>query len=195
MTERPSAPEHRHTHLCPVQHAGLLTGWVRRLINHPKWILRPLVTSGDTVADLGCGPGFFTLPLAELVGPDGRVIAVDVQEGMLALVRARAEAAGLASRIQLHLVTPDAPVAAGPAGPADFALAFWVLHEAPDQRAFLQGAHDLLRPGGRLLLVEPIGHVSKADFAVALATAQDIGFALLARPRVGLSRAALLRRP
>jgi SAM-dependent methyltransferase len=82
-----------------------------------------------------------------------------------------------------------------PAGPADLALAFWVLHEAPDQRKFLQGAHDLLKPGGRLLLVEPIGHVSKARFAAALATAQDIGFSLVARPRAGLSRAALLRRP
>jgi ubiquinone/menaquinone biosynthesis C-methylase UbiE len=192
VPDRPAATKPADLYVCPVRYAGLLTGWVRRLINRPKRILRPHVATGDTVVDLGCGPGFFTLPLAELVGPEGRVVAVDVQEGMLEIVRTRAEAAGLSSRIQSLLVTPDGPV---PAGPADLALAFWVLHEAPDQRKFLQGAHDLLKPGGRLLLVEPIGHVSKARFAAALATAQDIGFSLVARPRAGLSRAALLRRP
>jgi ubiquinone/menaquinone biosynthesis C-methylase UbiE len=192
MSDRASATEPADPYVCPVQYAGLLTGVLRRLMNHPKRILRPVVAAGDTVVDLGCGPGFFTLPLAELVGPDGRVIAVDVQEGMLALMRKRAEAAGLSPRIQSLLVAPDGPVAAGP---ADIALAFWVLHETPDQRMFLQSAHDLLKPGGRLLLVEPIGHVSKRAFAAALATAQDIGFTLLGTPRVGFSRAALLRRP
>ena len=192
MRERTAATEQSRTYVCPVGCAGLLTGRVRRLINHPKWILRPLVTAGDTVVDLGCGPGFFTLALAELVGDKGRVIAVDVQEGMLDMLRTKAEAAGLSSRIELRLITPDAPLVTDP---ADFVLAFWVLHEAPDKQGFLQNAHDLLRPGGRLLLVEPVGHVSKAGFVAALATAQDVGFSLLARPRVGFSRAALLRRP
>ena len=187
-----STGANRHNHVCPVQYAGLLTGTVRRLFNHPKRILRPLVAAGDTVVDLGCGPGFFTLPLAEMVGDGGRVIAVDVQQGMLDLLRARAETAGLDSRIQTYLATPDAPLAIGP---ADLVLAFWVLHEAPDQERLLADAHGLLRPGGRLLLVEPIGHVSKTGFAAALALAQAMGFALLGRPRVGLSRAAVLQRP
>ncbi len=179
-------------HICPVKYAGLLTGRVRRLINRPKWLLRPLVAPGETVADLGCGPGFFTLPLAELVGNSGQVIAVDVQQGMLDMLRTRAEAAGLSRRIQPHLATADG---LGVTASADFALAFWVLHEVPDQHRFLQDAHDLLRPGGRLLLVEPVGHVSKADFAAALAMAGEVGFVLTGRPRAGLSRAALLQRP
>jgi SAM-dependent methyltransferase len=191
VPERPDRAEPKDPYVCPVQYAGLLTGWLRRLMNHPKRILRPVVAAGDTVVDLGCGPGFFTLPLAELVGAEGHVIAVDVQQGMLDMMRARAEAAGLSSRIQSLLVTPDGPVSAGP---ADMALAFWVLHETPDRRRFLQNAHDLLKPGGRLLLVEPIGHVSKKSWAAALATAQDIGFTIDGRPRAGFSRAALLHR-
>ncbi len=191
MSEHPTATEPGDPYVCPVQYAGLLTGVVRRLINHPKRILRPVVTAGDTVVDLGCGPGYFTLPLAELVGADGRVIAVDVQQGMLDLTSERVTAAGLSSRIQPLLVNPDGPVAADP---ADLALAFWVLHEAPDRRKFLQNAHDVLKPGGRLLLVEPIGHVSKKSWAAALATAQYIGFTLIGKPRAGLSRAALLQR-
>ena len=192
MPERASATAQRPGHICSAEYAGLLYGRVRRLINRPKRILRSLVAVGDTVVDLGCGPGFFTLPLAELVGTTGRVIAVDVQEQMLAILRTRAEAAGLDSRIQPQLATNDD---LGVTEPADFALAFWVLHETPDHHKFLQGAHDLLKPDGSLLLVEPIGHVSKADFSAALAMAREIGFVLTGRPRAGLSRAALLRRP
>jgi SAM-dependent methyltransferase len=81
------------------------------------------------------------------------------------------------------------------AGPADLTLAFWTLHEAPDQRKFLQNVHDLLSPGGRFLLVEPVGHVSKKSWAAALAAAQRIGFTVVERPRAGFSRAALLQRP
>lgn len=191
MPDRDEATTQRDPYVCPVQYAGLLTGSLRRLMNHPKRILRPVVSPSDVVVDLGCGPGFFTLPLAELTGSDGRVIAVDVQEGMLAMMRTRADAAGLGSRIESLLVVPDGPVTAGP---ADLALAFWVLHETPDQRKFLQNAHDLLKPGGRLLLVEPIGHVSKRSWAAALATAQAVGFTLAGRPRAGFSRAALLQR-
>jgi len=169
-----------------------LTGTLRRFINHPERILRSLVNPGDTVIDLGCGPGYFTLPLAELVGPVGHVIAVDVQQGMLDLMSARAQAAGLSSRIRPLLVTPDGPV---DAGQANVVLAFWVLHESPDQRTFLQNSYDLLKTGGLLLLVEPLAHVSKAAFSAALTMAHDLGFVEAGRPRTGLSRAALLQRP
>jgi ubiquinone/menaquinone biosynthesis C-methylase UbiE len=192
VPDREEATGQKDPYVCPVQYAGLLTGWLRRLMNHPKRILRPVVAAGDTVIDLGCGPGFFTLPLAELVGAEGHVIAVDVQQGMLDMMRTRTEAAGLYSRIQPLLVAPDGPVTAGP---ADLVLAFWVLHEAPDQRRFLQNTYDLLKPGGRFLLVEPIGHVSRKSWGAALATAQDIGFTQVGNPRAGFSRAALLQRP
>jgi len=90
--------------------------------------------------DLGCGPGFFTLPLAEMVGESGRVIAVDIQEEMLAKLRVRAEKANLASRIEPHLAGPDSIGVGGPdsAVSADFALAFYMLHEVPDRDRFMR---------------------------------------------------------
>lgn len=145
------------------------------------------------MVDLGCGPGFFTLPLAEMVGENGRVIAVDIQEEMLAKLRARSDKAGLSPRITQHLSSADHLGVSETA--AAFALAFWVLHEAPDQRAFLKETYDMLRPEGRLLLVEPMGHISKARFAEVIEMVREQGYHLAARPRVGLSHAALFTKP
>jgi len=179
------------THICPVAGADWLTSPLRRLLNNPRRILSDLVAEGDVVVDVGCGPGFVTLPLAEMVGKTGRVIAVDIQEGMLTKLRARAEAAGLADRIQLHLA---GATSLGVAGPADFALAFWMAHEVPDQGRFFREIGGFLREGGRFLLVEPIGHVSRARFRQTVETVEEAGFAPLSRPRAGLDRAVLFRR-
>ncbi len=67
--------------VCPAEHAGWLATPLRRLLQDPRRILDGLVAAGDTAIDFGCGPGFFTLPMAELVGPGGRVVAVDLQAG------------------------------------------------------------------------------------------------------------------
>ena len=157
-------------------------------------MLKGLVGPGDAVADLGCGPGYFTLPLAEAVGDAGSVLAVDLQAAMLEKVRERAEKGGLMSRIRLHQCGPDS-LGLEDAGPLDFALAFWMIHEVPSRAGLLAEVHDALRPGGRLLAVEPRGHVGPADWAGTLDDAAAAGFAVVARPRVTFSRAALLERP
>jgi SAM-dependent methyltransferase len=178
-------------HICSAEHAGMLITPLRKLFNSPKRILEGLARPGEVSIDLGCGPGYFTLPLAEMVGETGHVIAVDVQQEMLDKVRERAEAAGLAPRISFERPDGGGP---GALGPADFALAFWMVHEVPDRLSFLRQVHDSLKPEGRLLLVEPALHVSKTEFAFAVAVAEKVGFTVVARPRVGLSRAALLLR-
>ena len=98
----PAVATHR---VCPASHAGWLSTPLRRLVQNPERILRGLVSEGDTVIDLGCGPGFFTLPLARMAGETGSVIAVDLQPEMLEQLRQRAERAGLAARIRLHACT------------------------------------------------------------------------------------------
>jgi SAM-dependent methyltransferase len=177
--------------VCPAAQSGWLVSPVRRLFNSPRRILAGLVHPGDVVIDLGCGPGYFTLPLAGMVGDAGQVIAVDVQTEMLAALRLRAEQAGLASRVRLWRSGPEGP---GALGPADFVLAFWMVHEVPDQAGFLAQVHDSLKPQGLFLLVEPRGHVGKARFAETVGLAEKAGFVREARPRVGFSRAALFVR-
>ena len=180
------------TYVCPAEQAGWLTSSARKLFNNPRRILSGLVSKGDTAVDLGAGPGFFSLPLAEMVGETGRVIAVDIQEEMLAALRLRADKAGLAARIQLHHA---GPAEIGVVDHADFALAFWMVHEVPDKDGFLREVFGIVKPGGRFLLVEPMGHVSKGRFAATVELAKQAGFVPLAEPRVGFSRAVLFSRP
>jgi ubiquinone/menaquinone biosynthesis C-methylase UbiE len=184
--------------VCSADHAGWLTTPVRRLITSPTRLLRGLVEPGDTAVDLGCGPGFFTLPLAEMVGDGGSVIAVDLQAAMLERVRVRAEHEGLAARIRLHQCPPDSLGLEGVGDDdgvrADFALAFWMVHEVPSAERFLKEVHDVLKVGGRLLLAEPRGHVGREAFAHTVDLAVWGGMTPLARPRVAFSRAVLLER-
>ena len=194
MSARPaggtSAPAARS--VCPAEHAGWLSTPLRRLVTAPKRLLRGLVGPGDTAVDLGCGPGFFTLPLAEMVGSGGSVIAVDLQKAMLDKVKSRAEHKSLEARIRLHQCTADSLDLDGEC--ADFALAFWMVHEVPDAPRFFHDVHHVLRVGARLLLVEPKGHVNGDDFERTVSLAVAAGQRRLTRPRVAFSRAALFER-
>jgi ubiquinone/menaquinone biosynthesis C-methylase UbiE len=77
----------RKNHVCPVERAGGLDNRIRRWLQNPRKILAPHIEKGTTVLDFGCGPGFFTIDLARLVGASGQVIAADLQEGMLDRLR------------------------------------------------------------------------------------------------------------
>lgn len=136
--------------------------------------------------------GFFTVALARLVGPDGRVQAVDLQAQQLRRVARRASAAGLDGRVRL---VQAGEASLGLEGPLDFVLAFWMVHEVPDQARFFGEVAAALAPGGRLLIAEPRFHVTGAEFARMLTQAQAHG---LTGPRIDdqvrLSRAVLLAR-
>ena len=164
---------------------------LRRLIHRPERILSGLVLPGQTVADLGCGPGFFTIPMAKMVGPQGHVLAVDLQQGMLARLRRRAESAGVVERIRLCRSSADT---LGIDEELDFALAFYMVHEVPDARAFLEQVREALSQEGRLLVAEPKFHVSAAGFRATLEIAAEVGLRLVSAPRIFGSRTALFAR-
>ena len=175
--------------VCPVALAGGLDNRVRRWFQNPRRVLGPYIREGMTVLDFGCGPGFFSLDLASMVGPSGRVIAADLQEGMLRKLRAKSDGTELEARITVHQCEKDR---LGVSLHVDFALAFWVIHELPDQRAFFAEIKTILNPQGRLLVVEPPIHVSRKAFEASIGLAEIEGFAVMERPHVRFSRAALL---
>jgi ubiquinone/menaquinone biosynthesis C-methylase UbiE len=175
-------------HTCPWWFAYTFDNPLRRLVHNPRAIFAGFVKTGDTVVDIGCGLGYFTLALAELVGPDGRVIAVDVQSEMLRRAERRARRRGLVDRIQFHHSTHER---IGVSTQVDFVLTFWMLHEVRQRRDFLTEIHSMLRASGHLLIAEPKGHVSERLFAKELQAARDAGFNVRAGPEVRFSRSAV----
>ena len=176
--------------VCPVGCAWGLEIGLRRWLQNPRKILAPYVSAGMTVLDIGCGTGFFSIEMARLVGPTGRVIAADLQEGMLEKVRQKTAGTELESRMVLHRCAADR---LGVAGPVDFALAFYMVHEVPDPAGLFRELATLLRPGGKILIVEPAFHVTGSEFAATLEIARAAGFAAEHGPRLLLSRAAILK--
>jgi ubiquinone/menaquinone biosynthesis C-methylase UbiE len=181
--------------ICPWWLGYVLVSPLRRWRENPRLLLAELIRDGMTVIEPGCGMGFFTLDIARLVGPRGRVVALDVQPRMLAGLRRRAVKAGLGERIDARLVGPQRLDLGDLAGKADLAVALHVVHEVPDQRAFLTELLTVLRPGGRLFVVEPMGHVTSAEFADTLATAIAVGFRKIEAVAVGRNIEALLESP
>ncbi len=156
--------------------------------------MKPYVKEGMTVMDVGSAMGFFTLPLAKLVGDQGRVIAVDLQEKMIRSLRRRAQKAGLAGRIETRICSSESLGIDDLAGSVDVALAFAVLHEMPDSAAAILSIAQSLKGGGLLLMAEPTGHVSEKGFRRTIAEALQQGLEVVAEPIVWHSHAVVLRK-
>ncbi len=181
----------RSEHVCPWWLAYTFDNPLRRLIHRPEKIIGPYLEKGMTAVDIGCGMGFFSIAMAELVGETGIVISADLQQNMLAVLRKRARKAGMLSRIRTHLCSPEA---IGVTEKGDFALTFYMVHEVPDAGAFLKEVAQIVKPGGRYLLVEPRVHTSLTNFERLTALAMKAGFTLAAKPPVLFSRAALFKK-
>lgn len=178
--------------VCPWWLGPLLASPLRRLFHDPARIVGPLVREGMTVLEPGPGMGFFTLELARRVGPSGRVVAVDVQERMLAGLRRRAARAGLADRIETRLAREDTLGVDDLAGRVDLVVALWVVHELPDPRRFFEEVRRTLAPKGTIVMVEPNGHVDVPQFQAELDAAAAAGLSALPGPAVRRNRTAVL---
>ena len=164
---------------------------LRRLLHNPEAILSPYTHPGSTVIDVGVGMGYFSIPLARLVGPAGHVTAIDIQAKMLEALASRARRRGVSERIKPHLANSDS---LGNHSKADFVIAFWMVHEVPNQSAFLTEIFGFLKPEGLFLLAEPIFHVDKKSFLRTMNIANGIGFIVKDMPKIRLSRSVLFAR-
>ena len=162
--------------VCPFWVGYFLINPFRKLLENPDKILGPFVKEGMTVLEPGCGMGYFTLPLARMVGPQGRVIAVEIQQKMLSVLDRRARKAGLLDRIEFRQTGDDTLGVEDLLGEVDFATALHVVHEVPDQASFFKEVWQTLKPEGKLLMVEPKGHVSAEQFGQTLSAAKKTGF-------------------
>jgi ubiquinone/menaquinone biosynthesis C-methylase UbiE len=194
MNNRKKKEDHPSGHrsrVCPWWACFTFDNIFRRWVHNPRKILGPYIKSGNTVLDVGPGMGYFTIPLAVMVGNSGKVIAADLQKKMLDSLYGRALKAGVQDRIQLLHSKPER---IGIEKPLDFCLAFWMVHEVGDQPRFLGEIASKLKPNGLFLLVEPKMHVSAKSFNETLKTAASLGLSLTGQPGVFMSYTALFKK-
>jgi ubiquinone/menaquinone biosynthesis C-methylase UbiE len=178
--------------VCPVWVGYLLASPIRKLFQNPQEILSPYVENGMKVLDVGCAMGFFSLPLAQMVGSKGRVICVDVQEKMIKSLEKRARKAGLSDRIETRICHYNSLCLDDLKEEVDFAFASAVVHEVPDASGFFSEIYETMKLTGRFLVIEPKGHVPEKRFKIIVSAAEQKGFKIIERPQIGRSRAVLL---
>lgn len=176
-------------YVCPASLSGSLDNFLRRLVHKPEKILKPYIKEGMTVLDMGCGPGYFTAEMARLAGESGRVVAADLQQAMLDKVMKKIMDLGLEKRVDTHLCQAERT---GVEKKVDFILTFWMVHEVPDQQIFFEDLRSLLNPGGRILVAEPLFHVTKSAFNAMINRLETAGLQIIERPSFAISRSVVL---
>jgi ubiquinone/menaquinone biosynthesis C-methylase UbiE len=181
----------RKHRVCPVERTGSLDHRIRRWVQDPRKILGAYIQEGMTVLDLGCGPGFFTIDIAQMVGKSGRVIASDLQEGMLQKPKTKIQGTELNERIILYKSGENTT---GLSEHVDFILAFYMVHKIPNLERFFKEIKSLLKPKGQAFIVEPLFHVSRTAFEETIQKARNAGLTPVERPKVFLSKAVILKK-
>ena len=177
------------THTCPVELGGILDNSIRKLVQNPQKILKPYIKDGTTILDVGCGVGYFSVEMAKLLNGSGKVIAADIQEGMLNKIRKKINGTALEQRIELHKSDPER---IGVVEKVDFVLAFWMVHEVRNQKQFFEELKSILKPNGLIFIIEPKIHVMKKAFNTMLNMLKESGFIIVETPTVFFSRAVVV---
>jgi len=180
--------------VCPFWVGYLLRSPLRRLWHNPDKILGPHICEGMKVLDIGSAMGFFSLPMAKMVGPEGRVICIDVQERMLKSLLKRAQQARVQERIETRLCSGNSFCLEDIEEEIDFALAFAVVHEVPDCSLFFSQVYRTLKPAGKMLLAEPKGRVSNNAFEKTISAAKAKNLEVTASPHIRSTHAVLLQK-
>jgi SAM-dependent methyltransferase len=154
----------------------LLVSPIRRLIDNPRKVLEPVVAEGMAVVEPGCGMGFFSLPIARMIGRYGKLYCLDLDVRIINALTKRAVKKDLHGRIEARVVKPGSLGLEDLKGQADLCAAINLVHEVPDKPKFFAEVFEVLRPGGRLLMVEPAFHLKDEVFSRELKQAGEAGF-------------------
>ena len=179
---------------CPV--------WLRWLVeldnpftktNRAAFIVETLaLSSGMKVLDAGCGPGRLTVPLAQRVGPNGQVVALDIQPGMLERAKAKAASAGCTNVSYIAAAIGEGAL---PKNNFDRVVLVTVLGEIPNRAAAFAELFGTLKPGGILAVVEVIFDPHFQSRNAVLKLAESSGFRACAFFGRSLAYVVHLERP
>lgn len=179
-----------NTHLHPLENVSMLESRFRRVLQNPKRILKKHIRQGMTVLDLGCGTGFFTLEIAKLLDGKGKVIAIDVQEGMLEIMKQKLKDSELKQQIQ---IINNKAQNLGFTEKVDFILAFYSFHEMKYIDNIIQGLREIVKQETKILIAEQKVHVSKAMFETIVNKMTNKGFVVCERPKMFFSRSVMMK--
>ncbi len=163
--------------ICPWWLGYTMINPLRKYQHNPDKILAPFVKPGMTVLDYGCAMGYFSLHMARMVGNEGIVHCVDIQDKMLNNLERRAHKKGYSNIVNSMLVGKNYEPQKLK-GQIDFALLFAVVHEVPDQQKLFNEVYTMLKPGGKVLFAEPPGHVKTSEFEISVAKALNAGLTI-----------------
>ena len=181
-------------HVCPWWLGYALINPLRRFFHDPDKLLKQYVEEGMTVLDIGCGMGFFSLPMARMVGVSGKVVCVDLQDKMIRGLVNRAKKGALLGRIDARVCGGNHLGIEDIGGDVDFALTFALIHEVPDKDRLLAEIAGAMKQQGKILIGEPKGHVSKDDFDKTVSFAREAGFEAVDHPKIARTHAIVMRK-
>lgn len=179
-----------NTHLHSVENAYALESGFRRLVHNPNRILKKYIKQGMTILDLGCGTGYFTIEMARLLNGSGKVFALDVQTGMLDLLRQKLNNDELKEKI---CILNNSIQSIGINEKVDFILAFYSFHEMECLDEMIQSLKEIITDETKILISEQIGHVSKRAFENIINQMKENGFVVCERPRIFFSRSVVMK--
>jgi ubiquinone/menaquinone biosynthesis C-methylase UbiE len=164
----------------------------RKLWLPPVEVLGALaLRTGDTIADVGAGTGYFSLPMAQAVGPRGKVYAVDAQAEMLAWMKKKLDQAGVAN---VEPVQAQADQTGLPEASCGLFFLANIWHELDDCAAVAREAQRVLKPGGKIAILDwrpdvepesgpPLAH--RLDPSHAMDQLRAAGFERIVDARIG----------
>ena len=165
-------------HVCPVWIGYLMNNPLRKLQQNPYKILWRYAIPGSRILEIGPAMGFFSVPMASMIAPDGKLYCVDIQQGMLDKLEARMRRRKLEHITETILSTADSMQIDHLKAEIDFCLLAFVVHEIPGQKKFFREIACAMKKGGRILFMEPSWHVKKDDWEKSLNYAVEAGFTI-----------------
>ena len=176
--------------VCPLWMAGVLDSKLRKIFHRPRKILKPYIKKNMVALDIGCGPGVFSIEIAKLLEVSGKVIAVDMQQGMLDIIKRKIKGTSIEKIIELRKCTQET---VGLKENVDFALMFYVVHEVPSKENLFDEVLPLINKDGLLMIAEP-KVISEKSFNEMVNIIKERGFEEYDKPKIPFSRGIVLKK-
>ncbi len=185
--------ERRRREVFPASQATMLLNPLRPLIMPVrKTLVRFGIEPGQTVLELGPGPGYYSIEASRMLGPTGRLLCLDIQRGMLDVLSGRLTESGVSNT---ELAVADATRLPLAAASVDRVFLVTVLGEVPDQSAALDELRRVLKPGGLLGFSESLGDPDIVFLGKLRTMCREHGFEEVARYGNPLAYIAVFRAP